>query len=77
MPARSPSWRSAAGCRRTGSRSRGSGVGSADEALDLLEAACEARVDWLNGVEATFDPLRAHPRFAPLLARLGLPAPAR
>ena len=50
------------------------GLGNFDDALDWLEKACNERaanVVFL-GVEPAFDPLRAHPRFQTLLARVGL-----
>ncbi len=48
------------------------GLGRIDEALDWLERAFEVGYGLLVflGVEPMFDPLRAHPRFVPLLARL-------
>jgi tetratricopeptide (TPR) repeat protein len=50
------------------------GLGDFEEALDWLEKACDERaanVVFL-GVDPSFDPLRAHPRFQALLARVGL-----
>jgi TolB-like protein/DNA-binding winged helix-turn-helix (wHTH) protein/Flp pilus assembly protein TadD len=50
------------------------GLGNFEEALDWLEKACDERtanVVFL-GVDPAFDPLRAHPRFQALLARIGL-----
>ena len=50
------------------------GLGSFEEALDWLEKAYEERVAYMVfiGVDPSFDPLRAHPRFQALLARVGL-----
>lgn len=52
------------------------GLGRTGEALDWLERAFEAGSGLLVflGVEPMFDPLRADPRFAPLLARLNIAA---
>lgn len=50
------------------------GLGNREAALDLLEQAADAR-DWhmrLIGGEPIFDPLRTHPRFEAVLARVGL-----
>ncbi|MGH9392500.1 MAG: tetratricopeptide repeat protein, partial [Vicinamibacteria bacterium] len=50
------------------------GLGNFEDALDWLEKASEERaanVVFL-GVDPSFDPLRAHPRFQALLARIGL-----
>jgi tetratricopeptide (TPR) repeat protein len=51
------------------------GLGDADRAFEFLQKAIEAR-DWQMGmlnVEPAFDGLRSDPRFAALLARVGLP----
>ena len=50
------------------------GLGDFEEALDWLEKAYEERVAYMVfiGVDPSFDPLRAHPRFQALLARVGL-----
>jgi TolB-like protein/DNA-binding winged helix-turn-helix (wHTH) protein/Tfp pilus assembly protein PilF len=50
------------------------GLGNFEEALDWLDKAYEERVGNLVfiGVDPAFDPLRAHPRFQSLLARVGL-----
>jgi TolB-like protein/DNA-binding winged helix-turn-helix (wHTH) protein/Flp pilus assembly protein TadD len=51
------------------------GLGDTDVAFDWLERSIEAR-DWQLGmlkVEPAFDGLRSDPRFAALLARVGLP----
>jgi serine/threonine-protein kinase len=51
------------------------GLGETDAAFDWLEKSVEAR-DWQMGmlnVEPAFDGLRSDPRFAVLLARVGLP----
>jgi tetratricopeptide (TPR) repeat protein len=50
------------------------GLGHFEEALDWLSQACDQRVANVVflGVDPAFDPLRAHPRFQALLARIGL-----
>lgn len=50
------------------------GLGSFEEGLDWLEKARDERVANVVflGVDPAFDPLRAHPRFQALLARIGL-----
>jgi TolB-like protein/DNA-binding winged helix-turn-helix (wHTH) protein/Tfp pilus assembly protein PilF len=51
------------------------GLGDTDEAFDWLEKSVEAR-DWqlaMLKVEPAFDDLRSDPRFAALVARVGLP----
>jgi serine/threonine-protein kinase len=51
------------------------GLGDTDVAFDWLERSVEAR-DWQIGmlkVEPAFDGLRSDPRFAALVARVGLP----
>jgi hypothetical protein len=51
-------------------------LGDQDRALDWLERAAEARMHraLFLAVDADYAPLRSHPRFAGLLARLGLGA---
>ncbi len=51
-----------------------SGLGNFENALDWLEKAADERVGYVVflGVDPAFDPLRAHPRFQALLARVGL-----
>ena len=51
------------------------GLGEIDRAFEWLEKALEAR-DWqmaMLNVEPAFDTLRADPRFAVLVDRVGLP----
>ncbi|MBI4538400.1 MAG: tetratricopeptide repeat protein [Gemmatimonadetes bacterium] len=51
------------------------GLGEEDEALALLEQACDVRAAdliWINE-RPTFDPIRSHPRFARLVERMGFP----
>ena len=50
------------------------GLGDADKALDFLDRACEECSSWMAylDVEPRLDPLRAHPRFADLVQRVGL-----
>ena len=50
------------------------GLGERDEAFKYLERACEERSSWLIflAVEPGLDALRADPRFADLLRRIGL-----
>jgi tetratricopeptide (TPR) repeat protein len=50
-------------------------LGDAERTLDWLEQGVKVRANWISflGVEPAFDPLRSHPRFNKLLARLGLP----
>jgi TolB-like protein/Tfp pilus assembly protein PilF/DNA-binding winged helix-turn-helix (wHTH) protein len=50
------------------------GLGHFEEALEWLEKACDERVANMVflGVDPAFDPLRSHPRFQALLARIGL-----
>jgi cytochrome c-type biogenesis protein CcmH/NrfG len=51
------------------------GLGETDQAFEWLEKAFEAR-DWqmaLLNVEPAFDTVRSDPRFAALVARVGLP----
>jgi serine/threonine protein kinase/tetratricopeptide (TPR) repeat protein len=52
------------------------GLGEHDEAFGWLDKAHEDRVQWLSEIQAdpAFDPLRAGPRFADLLRRVGLAA---
>jgi TolB-like protein/DNA-binding winged helix-turn-helix (wHTH) protein/Flp pilus assembly protein TadD len=50
-------------------------LGETDRAFEWLDKAIEAR-DWQMGllnIEPAFDALRSDPRFAPLVARVGLP----
>jgi len=51
------------------------GLGDKDKAFQWLETAYRDRVDWMSylKVDPEFDPLRADPRFADLLRRVGLP----
>jgi TolB-like protein/DNA-binding winged helix-turn-helix (wHTH) protein/Tfp pilus assembly protein PilF len=50
------------------------GLGNFEQALDWLEKAFDERAANVVfiGVDPSFDPLRAHPRFQALLARIGL-----
>ncbi len=50
------------------------GLGNFEDALDWLERAYGERTAYLVfiGVDPSFDPLRAHPRFRALLVRVGL-----
>ena len=50
------------------------GLGKLEEAMQSLEAALEERnaLLWFLPVEPRLDPLRNHPRFAPLVERYGL-----
>ncbi|MEZ0336230.1 MAG: protein kinase [Gemmatimonadales bacterium] len=50
------------------------GLGELDRAMDLLERAYEERAGSLYGVKGSFlfQPLRAHPRFRALLAKMNL-----
>ena len=50
------------------------GLGEPDRAMDLLERAFEQRAGAIYGIKGSFlfEPLRAHPRFQALLARLNL-----
>ena len=53
------------------------GLGEEDEALTLLEQACDVRAAdmiWINE-RPTFDAIRPHPRFARLVERMGFPRP--
>jgi serine/threonine protein kinase/tetratricopeptide (TPR) repeat protein len=52
------------------------GVGNHDAALDWIERAFDERRGWLAylDVHPIVDPVRAHPRFAELVARLKLPS---
>jgi tetratricopeptide (TPR) repeat protein len=52
------------------------GLGDADAAFRSLDRAVEERNAWLIflNVEPMFDPIRADPRFAKLVARVGLPS---
>ena len=52
------------------------GMGEHDRAFDCLEESFAHRVQMLSeiNVEPAFDPLRADPRFADLLQRVGLAA---
>ncbi len=54
-------------------------LGEHDAAVDVLEAACEARLSGvvLMGADPCFQPLHCHVRFEALLARVGLPASRR
>jgi tetratricopeptide (TPR) repeat protein len=54
------------------------GLGEADAALDLLERAVDERAGAVYGLKGSFlfAPLRSHPRFARLLARMNLGAGA-
>ena len=54
-------------------------LGQIEEALELLDLACDERATdliWLTS-DPAFDAVRAHPRFSQLVARLGLVACAR
>ncbi|HET9793264.1 MAG TPA: protein kinase [Thermoanaerobaculia bacterium] len=53
------------------------GMGNADAAFAGLDRAVEERNAWLIflNVEPMFDPIRADPRFAKVVARVGLPPP--
>ena len=50
------------------------GLGELDEAMEMFEQACEKRAGLavFFKVEPLLDPLRSHPRFAPMLRRLRL-----
>ncbi len=50
------------------------GLGELDRAMDLLERAYEERAGSLYGVKGSFlfQPLRSHPRFRALLAKMNL-----
>jgi serine/threonine-protein kinase len=50
------------------------GLGELDEAMEMFEQACEKRAGLavFFKVEPLLDPLRPHPRFAPMLRRLRL-----
>ena len=48
------------------------GLGKADEAMDWLEKAYDARFNPVILVRPEFDPLRSHPRYKALMRRLGL-----
>jgi tetratricopeptide (TPR) repeat protein len=52
------------------------GLGEDDRAMDLLERAFEQRAGAVYGIKGSFlfRPLRTHPRFQALLARLKLPS---
>ena len=52
------------------------GLGDADAAFRVLDRAVEERNAWLIflNVEPMFEPIRADPRFAKVVARVGLPA---
>jgi tetratricopeptide (TPR) repeat protein len=52
------------------------GLGERDEALELLEQACEERNTWLIllGVEPLFDSIREERRFQKILEVIGLPS---
>jgi hypothetical protein len=49
-------------------------LGENDQGFELMHAACEERTVWLiwSKVSPTYDSLRADPRFATLLKKLGL-----
>ena len=50
------------------------GLGELDRAMDMLERAYEERTGSLYGVKGSFlfQPLRSHPRFRALLAKMNL-----
>jgi len=52
------------------------GVGDRDRALRWMDVAFEERSHWLIwlGLDPRLDPLRADPRFADLMRRVGLPS---
>jgi len=51
------------------------GLGETDEALDWLEKAYDEREMWMGFLkfDSVFDPLQTEPRFAALVAKVGLP----
>jgi hypothetical protein len=51
------------------------GLGNTDKALEYLVNAYEERSSWMTylNVEPRLDPLRADPRFADLVRRVGIP----
>jgi adenylate cyclase len=50
------------------------GLGDKERALDGLEAAYEARSQWMVGlkIDNVYDPLRSEPRFIGMLKKVGL-----
>jgi hypothetical protein len=55
------------------------GLGNADEAFAELDRAVVDRNGWLIYLNADpmFDPIRSDPRFARIVAKVGLPAPGK